>query len=152
MLLATIGIMAITAISPDASDPHERVAQAMILEHEGYREKPYRDHLGNLTVGVGHKIVKGEPKRTNLEHWRHDFGEAWKMGGLYTDDKNVRVVYTCMIFQLGLGGFLDFKKFRDAVNKRNWKIAVVEMKDSKWYEQTPKRVEVLEKYIKLNCK
>ena len=31
-----------------------------LIEHEGLRYEPYKDHLGNWTIGVGHYIPKDQ--------------------------------------------------------------------------------------------
>jgi lysozyme len=142
---------------------HDRLRES-VKRHEGYRNIPYRDHLGNWTVGTGHLIhridlVNMANYRTvgNLldfltdpaqhQRWlesdlleaesdaRRFLGDAWDR---LSDAR--REVLTEMAFQLGekrLGGFL---KFRDAVLSGMWGVASAEMLDSLWAKQTPGRV------------
>lgn len=45
-----------------------------------------------------------------------------------------------MIFQLGITKAKQFKKMIAALKKNNWKEAIVQVRDSNWDRQTPKRV------------
>ncbi|CAI9387143.1 hypothetical protein CITSP_00009 [Citrobacter sp. T1.2D-1] len=45
-----------------------------------------------------------------------------------------------MIFQLGITKAKQFKKVIAALKKNNWKEAIVQVRDSNWDRQTPKRV------------
>lgn len=45
-----------------------------------------------------------------------------------------------MIFQLGITKAKQFKKVIAALKKNNWKEAIVQVRDSNWYRQTPTRV------------
>jgi len=53
-----------------------------------------------------------------------------------------------MCFQLGIGGLLSFKRFLDAMRRGDFLEASCEMKDSRWYRQTPNRVEELAKIVR----
>lgn len=48
-----------------------------------------------------------------------------------------------MCYQLGLPRLLKFKKMIAAIHDKNYELASYEMKNSKWYIQTPNRVERL---------
>ena len=48
-----------------------------------------------------------------------------------------------MIFQLGIKNCLKFKKFNKSLKKKLPHMAALEMLNSHWYAQTPKRVEKL---------
>ncbi|CNH80631.1 Phage-related lysozyme (muraminidase) [Yersinia pekkanenii] len=52
-----------------------------------------------------------------------------------------------MIFQLGLAGTKQFKRFLAALSTGNYATAILEVKDSKWYRQTPNRVESMITYV-----
>ena len=54
-----------------------------------------------------------------------------------------------MIFQIGIKGVLKFKKMIKQIEDNNNHLAALEMMDSLWYLQTPRRVERLIKdYLK----
>ena len=48
-----------------------------------------------------------------------------------------------MVFQLGIKKVLKFKKFNFYIKKNQLYLASLEMMKSRWYQQTPKRVDKL---------
>ena len=48
-----------------------------------------------------------------------------------------------MIFQLGIKNCLKFNKFNKLLKKKLLYMAALEMLNSRWYDQTPKRVKQL---------
>ena len=52
-----------------------------------------------------------------------------------------------MIFQIGIKGVLKFKKMIKQIEDNNNHLAALEMMDSLWYLQTPRRVENLINYF-----
>ena len=48
-----------------------------------------------------------------------------------------------MVFQLGVGGVQKFKKMWEALRNGDYQEASVQMLDSRWAKQTPKRAESL---------
>ncbi len=53
---------------------------------------------------------------------------------------NIQEVIIEMIFQLGIKNVLNFKKFNKYIKMNQFFMAALEMMDSRWYKQTPKRV------------
>ena len=54
-----------------------------------------------------------------------------------------------MIFQMGIKKVLCFKKMLNNIDKKNNYLVALEMMDSLWFKQTPKRVEeMIYNYIK----
>jgi len=49
------------------------IVKARIKAHEGYRLEPYKDTLGFLTGGWGHKILGGEEIPESVEGWQELF-------------------------------------------------------------------------------
>jgi lysozyme len=145
---------------------YARLAES-VRHHEGYRRDPYRDHLGNWTVGVGHLIHRIELTamanyRTlgNLLDWVSDPAnhEAWLNSDLLQAESDARryigdawdglsdvrkEVLTEMAFQLGAERLGGFKKLNEALRQRQWVRAQAEMLSSKWHEQTPARAKAL---------
>ena len=56
---------------------------------------------------------------------------------------NVQEVIIEMIFQLGIKNMLSFNKFNAHIKKNQLFMAALEMIDSRWYQQTPRRVNKL---------
>lgn len=111
----------------------------------------YKDSLGYPTIGYGHLVLKGEDFKDGITPAQadalleHDIakartGAAGLKLGLPSDSKwNDFIVL--MVFQLGLTKTLGFKKFIAALKTGNYATAIIEVKDSQWYRQTPNRVE-----------
>ena len=69
-----------------------------------------------------------------------DFNKNYKAKDL---SKNSQEVLLEMIFQLGIKNCLIFTRFNKYMKKKLLHMAALEMLDSLWYVQTPKRVERL---------
>lgn len=125
-----------------------------ILEHEGFRDVVYRDHLGNPTVGIGHLIKNNEPWRvgdkldlnTIDKLFEYDVNIAMKDAEEYIGIKvpdECLMILTNMAFQLGRNRLAGFKKVKQAILESKWDVAADEMLDSAWRKQTPRRCEEL---------
>lgn len=134
----------------------------VIREDEGKSLTVYKDHLGNLTVGVGHLVVDDD-----FLEFGDEITEAQSMNFFFADAKTaeqgmhtlaiahkikcthtVARVLTCMVFQMGLTGVGKFKRFLKALAREDYPLAYQEMLDSKWAkEDTPARAERLAKSL-----
>ncbi len=132
-----------------------------IKKNEGYSEKPYKDQLGYYTIGYGHLIREKEKKyffkQYNKNHFEGlfeaDFNKAQQQYNKKFLKKNHSVserdLLIEMIFQLGAKGVSKFKKMLYFLNKKQKFMVSLEMLDSLWYLQTPKRVKnLIENYLK----
>lgn len=142
--------------------------RARIERHEGYRERPYQDHLGNWTIGVGHLIEHVElraltPHRTlgSLLTWlcsrethdrwlEQDIAEAetdarrWLGDDTFEGLSDIRQeVATELAFQLGLPRLSTFVRLREAIQAGQWIRAEAELLDSKYADQVPERAKAL---------
>jgi len=143
------------------------IVKARIKAHEGYRLEPYKDTLGFLTGGWGHKILGGEEVPESVAGWQElfdkDFDIALKgsnsliqehlANSLYSDlpqDKQATIqgILIEMCFQLGQAGVGKFKKMFKALGECEFSEAVEQMQDSRWYDQTPARCLELSDIIK----
>ncbi len=142
-------------------------AKSLIRGHEGLRLKAYRDSRGVLTIGYGCNLETNAARSLfsfiglnyvglcagSLELSQEQADELFDRqfaivvasGKLnfpefdqYPD--NVAAVICDMIFNLGWGGFQEFRKFAKAIKARDWTAAIVEMLDSQWAEQVSNRV------------
>ena len=126
-----------------------------IKKNEGYSNKPYKDQLGFYTIGYGHLIKKDEYKYFvngyNKKHFdelfEKDFNKAKKEYYKFFYKKKhkqpEKELFIEMSFQLGAKGVSDFKKMIFFLNKKQKFMTSLEMMNSLWYKQTPKRVEDL---------
>jgi lysozyme len=134
-----------------------------LIFDEGYKTETYEDHLGFLTLGVGHLVLETDPEfkqpvgtpvseerirdclnkdidtvcnelDRNLHWWR----------GL--NDNKQRVMVN-MCFNLGYPRLSKFKNFLAAMQENDFETAAVEMMDSKWANQVGKRAERLKQRV-----
>ncbi len=131
------------------------VLKKRIKKNEGFRNKPYKDQLGFLTIGFGHLILSNEKhllkKKTNkteLEKiFQEDFNKALR--GFNTHLKHIpsnkkeKELLIEMVFQIGIKGVVKFKNLLKNMRKGNTHLLCFEMMESLWYKQTPSRVKNL---------
>lgn len=123
----------------------ERLANRLIL-HEGLRLKPYRDHLGFLTIGIGRCLdKKGISKKEAHYMLQNDIDDATQECIMNIDffeklDNIRQEVLVEMCFQLGITGLLGFREFLYQLGRGAYMKAAEEMLNSKWAKQdSPKR-------------
>ena len=126
-----------------------------IKKNEGFRSSSYLDSLGFATIGYGHLIKPKEKnllfrkisKKSLLQIFIKDFDQAVKDYEKFYKKKkynqNTKEVLIEMIFQLGIVKQRKFTKMNAYLEKKQTFMASLEMKDSLWYKQTPKRVDGL---------
>ncbi|MDJ0764859.1 MAG: hypothetical protein QNJ97_17895 [Myxococcota bacterium] len=126
---------------PDFQDNIKR----LLLWHEGYRQKPYLDTEGIVTIGIGFNLdevgLSLEESLLVLEH-RLRAMRAELINALpeYNRLSSARkAVMLDMTYNLGVPRFRGFKKMWQAVRDRNWSRAAEEMLDSKWARQVGAR-------------
>ena len=129
------------------------IIKKRIKKNEGFRGRAYLDQLANLTIGYGHLIKKNEKNllkgKKTKKFLNKIFEKDFKLSLAeykknYKNKKipnNVREILIEMIFQLGIKKTLKFKKFNKFILEKKYNLAALEMLDSLWYAQTPKRVE-----------
>lgn len=112
----------------------------------------YTDSLGFPTIGYGHLVTPKENFKLGLTEEQADVLLIKDCGTAISSAKGIYDKYgmKCplaiqemlveMVFQLGKDGVLKFKKFLTAVSAQNYPQAIIEVKDSLWYKQTPNRV------------
>ena len=134
-----------------------------IKKHEGFRNKVYLDQLGHPTIGYGHLVKKSDKiiikkkysKKYLTNLFEEDFNKALRNFNYHYPylkmKKNFQGVLVEMIFQLGIKKTLKFKKFNFYLKNQQTYLAALEMINSLWYLQTPKRVDNLIKIL-LNYK
>ncbi|EIT6979587.1 glycoside hydrolase family protein [Escherichia coli] len=109
----------------------------------------YQDSLGFNTVGYGHLLTRGESYPNGITEAE---AEALLDHDIMIAQHNVdtldlwvppdwREFLVIMVFQLGLAGVQKFQKMLKALREKNYPEAVKQAKDSRWYKQTPNRVD-----------
>ena len=130
-----------------------------IKKNEGFKNEPYFDSLGYKTIGYGHLIKKKEKqlfknsisKKILSNIFELDFKKAlisYKKNYIFKQyPKHIEEVLIEMIFQLGIKKQKKFVKMQKHIDNKNLFMAALEMKQSLWYKQTPKRVDGLIKIL-----
>lgn len=122
--------------------------QRLHLE-EGFEQFPYRDQFGYLTIGIGRNLsAKGLALDEALDLLQNDIAQAdhecFAAFPWYQTLDEVRKSVICdMCFQMGIDGLRGFQHALDCVKEGAYKAAAQEMRDSRWYKETPKRCESL---------
>lgn len=112
-----------------------------VLKHEGFRAKPYQDHLGVWTIGHGITWISEEESSAIVASRLYDLrsrlidAHPW----LSARPEPLTEVLVEMCFQLGWSGCHAFKRMWAALEAEDYKEAAAEGLDSRWAEQTPNR-------------
>ncbi|MDR0665880.1 MAG: glycoside hydrolase family protein [Campylobacteraceae bacterium] len=127
-----------------------------LKQDEGFRAEAYQDSLGYLTQGYGTKLPLSQYEASRVKNpkkWTEKEAEELLEYRLRASSRAIankkpfmeklssqrqRVIFN-MAYQLGVIKLLLFKKFWTALEERDFAKAADEMKDSRWYMQTPKR-------------
>ena len=117
----------------------------MLVRHEGIRIFPYKCSENYLTISCGRNLetngiseeeamylLDNDIKRVK-EELNMNFG-AWR-----TMPEKARMVCIDMTFQMGIAGFMKFRKTRQLMELGMWLEASEEILDSKYNLQTPSR-------------
>ena len=127
----------------------------LLKRDEGERLKPYRCTAGKLTIGVGRNLddvgiskeesdylLTNDISRVTVEISRH---LPW---ALKLDDARFSVILS-MVFQMGMGGVKNFRKFLNALQMGDYTKASIEMMDSKWAQHdSPNRAKRLSEVMR----
>ena len=126
-----------------------------IKKNEGFSCIAYPDSLGFDTIGYGHLIKDNEKELLNcsfskkflLKLFYLDFNKALTEYERFYKEQNhqkhVAEVLIEMIFQIGVNKQKKFIKMNKHIKNKHLFMAALEMKNSLWYIQTPKRVDGL---------
>ena len=131
-----------------------------LMEHEGFIPKIYKDTRGLATIGYGHLVTKQDPFIEGVEYPEeelHDLflkdlqkaknGAEEIIGHVKELHPTAKEIIIEMVYQLGVTGVRRFLKTLLHLENRDYKNASMEMLDSAWRKQTPKRCEKLSKMM-----
>ena len=116
----------------------------LLIRHEGVKLKPYLDTVGKLTIGVGRNLdALGISRATAEQMLDEDIARARAGAEVYPWFAGLnaarQAVVVDMIFNLGRGGFRKFTRTKKAISNGHFRIAALEMQDSRWYRQVGTR-------------
>lgn len=130
----------------------EQVLQDLLVD-EGVRLKPYKDTVGKLTIGIGRNLDdRGITRDEAIYLCKNDIEacieQAYTLDWFAGMPDNVKSAVVNMVFNLGLDGFLEFRKTIAYLKNRQFKEASEEMLNSKWARQVGMRAIRLSNLIK----
>ena len=124
-----------------------------IVEREGMRTNPYKDHRGIEHTGIGSRTY-GNGSTTSIEDVKNQFGEdleesekiamdfagetAWRRMTINQRDALIEAS-----FALGRTGLNRFIKMRSFIRALDFDAAARELEDSMWAQSDPSRVKAL---------
>ncbi len=128
--------------------------KAELTRDEGLRPKAYVDTVGKVTVGIGHNLTdKPLSARAVQVIYEDDSNDAvadldkalpwWKN----LSEARQRVLAN-MVFNMGIGGLLEFKNTLKAIQESRYEDAAAEMLNSKWAAQVGDRAQRLSKMMR----
>jgi lysozyme len=118
-------------------------AADLIKNHEGFKDRVYKDSLGYLTGGYGHAFLEGSPLSKgvcdllfieDLDRSIRDYDQL----GLALDDVR-RAACLDLLFNLGLTKLLKFKTFLKHMKAGDFDLAAAALENSLWYQQVARR-------------
>jgi lysozyme len=121
----------------------------LLIQHEQYRQFPYTDSTGHLTIGIGRNIsTRGISSSEALQLLDDDiFYFSSKLSHLIpffdTLDNVRQIVLIDMCFNLGINGILEFKDMLAALERKDFIGASSEISNSKAAAQDVNRYEQL---------
>lgn len=132
---------------------YRKIAESLIMAHEGLELKPYRCTAGKLTIGYGRNLDdKGITTHEALFLLKNDIAEC--EGDLSRFDfwcglsDNRKAALLDMRLNLGAAGFRGFRKTIAFLSVGSFDYAADEMLDSKAARQTGNRYKVLAELIR----
>lgn len=122
--------------------------------HEGVRDRPYKDSVGKLTIGVGRNLTDKGLKPKEIEYLlMNDIMECIDDLNKYLpwwrqlNEVRQRVLMD-MCFNLGIGGLLGFKNTLAFIQSGDYEQASQNMLLSKWASQVGQRARRLSEMIR----
>lgn len=126
----------------------------LLVQHESYKQFPYVDTTGHLTIGIGRNL-KDRGISLNEALYLLDGDELYFSNKLSSSlkffddlDEPRQIVLVDMCFNLGLQGLLGFKEMMLAIEAKDYERAAQEMLESKWATQVNERATCLARIMR----
>ena len=115
---------------------------------EDFRNFPYEDSVGKLTIGVGRNLddrglSDEEVRYLKKNDMCHVKRECLNLPYWESLNGPRKLVVADMVFNMGFRRFKGFVRTNAALERGDWVEAASEMVDSRWYEQTGRRARKL---------
>ena len=136
------------------NDGAKQILKSMLRKNEDYRQYPYTDITGHLTVGIGRNLVDRGISlleaftllENDIEYFDLKLASEFNWYQLMDDYRKIALVNMC--FNLGFNKFLEFHKMIEYLKEKNYDLASQEMLNSLWLQQVGQRAIELAKIIK----
>lgn len=133
-------------------DTYQSLKRLLTLQ-EGYRQFPYEDTTGHLSIGVGRNLTDNGisyPEaqfllENDLQYILDKLPARWSGFGLLSDNRQLVVANMC--FNLGINGFLQFQALLGALEKEDYTAAGAEILNSQAARKLPTRYQTLAKIM-----
>lgn len=130
--------------------------KALLVQHEAYKQFPYSDTTGHLTVGIGRNLTDRGISTTEAFYLLDDdilyfTSKLMHYLNFFTElSENRQIALIDMCFNLGVQGFLHFKNMILALEAHDYGRAADEMLKSKWADQVGERATKLANIMRTN--
>lgn len=119
-----------------------KVKKSLVL-HEGWRDKPYVDSAGKITIGCGYNLsdrgIDGDwIDRQFKEDVEFFYKNLYEFPWFHLLNEDRQIVLVDMAF-MGWKRFLGFEKMIDALERNDYELAAHEIMMSKWAEEVKDR-------------
>ncbi len=135
--------------------PESRQKLKQILtRHESYKQFPYSDTTGHLTIGIGRNLQdRGVSFQEASYLLDQDIDYFYLKLNNYLGffkhlDEARQLALVDMCFNVGVQGFLNFKNMILALEAHDYERAAYEMLESKWAEQVGERANNLANIVR----
>lgn len=126
----------------------------LLVIHESYKQFPYQDSTGHLTIGIGRNLDDRGISTTeafqllddDIFYFYTKLNHALPFFCDMSDNRQIALVDMC--FNLGINGLLGFTQAIEALKNKDYEAAAKEMLDSKWAEQVGERANTLAEIIR----
>lgn len=121
----------------------------LLVQHESYKQFPYTDTTGHLTIGIGRNISDRGISTTealyllddDIIYFTSKLNHHLSFFSSLNENRQIALIDMC--FNLGIQGFLGFNNTIAALEAENYQLASECMLDSKWAEQVGQRATTL---------
>lgn len=119
----------------------------LLVKHEGYKQFPYKDSVGKITIGIGRNLSDRALETTIIdEMFENDIDYFFKFlsDKLYwfnqlNDNRKIAIIDMC--FNLGTIKFLTFKKMFLCLECHDWEGAYNQIISSDYAKEVGKRAQ-----------
>lgn len=130
--------------------------KTLLVKHESYKQFPYTDTTGHLSIGIGRNLIDRGISLTeatfmldeDISYFTSKLNHFLPF--FYKLSENRQIALIDMCFNLGVQGFLNFTDMILALESGDYERASKEMLESKWAEQVGERARKLADIMKTN--